>query len=169
MTKACALDYARELRRSLDLEKPGWVRELVRCPHHGGYHELLPADGQLFSVATDGQDSGAERRPLVRFRLLPGGLSCFHESKADVLAAPCAHCGAMLHAHKDALGRVKSGRQRGDRAEAKSEVPVGRGYLEERCPACHRANAVFPAHGLGGIRTAQLAEGAPAMQMKFSP
>ena len=154
MSKACSLDYAGELRRSLNRDKPGWTLELVRCPKHGGYHELTPDGGRMFSLAAEGQESDPARRPLVRFRLLDDGARCFHESRAPSLSAACAYCGATLHAHKDDLGRVKS----------RSHVA---GFLTERCPACHRANAVFPAYGLGGIRVSKLAEGAPAMQGKL--
>lgn len=152
--RACALEYAEELKRALDEDKPGWTREQVRCPLHGGYHELVADPGQLSLLAGAEGDAGRPRWPGPRFRLLASGLACFHESTSDALAAPCAYCGTTLHAHKDALGRVKSGRQ-------------GTGYLEERCPACHQINAVFPAYGLGGIRVAKIAEGAPAMQMKL--
>lgn len=114
----------------------------------------------MFSLGTDeatSGDHGARRGAAdrsTRFRLLDGGLRCFHDSGAPAMAGACAYCSAVLHVHRDALGRVKSGAHQA-------------GYLEERCPACHRANAVVPAYGLGGIRVAKLVEGAPAMQMKL--
>ena len=151
--KACALDYADELRRSLDQDKPGWTVEMVRCPLHGGYHELVANPGQR--PLSGGSDEAAGRRkPAQRFALLEGGLRCFHQSRAPALSGPCAHCGTTLHTHQDLLGRVKSGR-------------LGKGYIEERCPACHRSNAVFPAYGVGGIRVMRVADGEAAMQMKL--
>lgn len=88
------------------------------------------------------------------FRIIEGGLRCFHKSRAPALAADCAYCGTQLHVHQDDLGRVKSGRH---------DV----GYLVEKCPACHRPNAVFPAYGIGGIRAQKLSGVSPAMQMKI--
>lgn len=153
--RPCALAYAEELKRALDQDKPGWTQEEVWCPLHREHHELSAAPpGQLFRLGAQETVPGAPGALGARFKLLPGGLRCFHESTAEALEAPCAHCGASLHAHKDELGRVKSGRH-------------GAGFLEERCPACHRANAVFPTRRAGGIWTSKLAEGVPAVQTKL--
>ena len=50
------------------------------------------------------------------------------------------------------MGRVKSGH-------------AGQGYLVQRCPACHRYNAVYPVYGKRAIRTSKLEGDAPVMQL----
>lgn len=143
-----------QLRATLDRDEPGWTVEDMWCRLHQEYHELKPAPGQRAMLATPERAAMKPARPTQRFVVLEGGVRCFHANTSPALAGPCAYCGVMLHTHADALGAVKSGR-------------AGAGYLEERCPACHRANAVYPAYGLGGIRVMPLAEEGPVMQMKL--
>lgn len=83
-------------------------------------------------------------------RRYPPGWCRWHRTTAQRAEATCAYCGAELHVHKPQL------------AEAERE---GRLHLE-RCPACHRANAVQRAHGQGfAVRTAQVEAGQPVMQL----
>ena len=151
----CALEYADDIRRSNDRLEPGWSRDRVWCRLHQVYHELMPGPGQRSFIRSVEVDPRTLHSPKGRVRFLQGRLPCFHENAGtDVLTAPCAYCGTMLHAHRDELGRIKSGR-------------LGKGFLEEHCPACHRANAVFPTYGDMAIRTTRVIDGKPAMQMQF--
>ena len=156
MRHVCRLEYAEELRRSNDRYDPQWAVDSIWCPLHQEYHEFSRDIPQVPMAI------GASERPSPlpgktrqkKFSLLPDGRACFHDNSSPAVSGPCPHCGTILHVHQDMLGPLKSGRH-------------GTGYLEERCPACHRWSAVHAAYGLGGIRTSKLAEGGPAMQMKL--
>ena len=146
----CCYDHGQEYRAYLDQWREGFSDLL----DGGAWASWRRQPGQQSFFSSADGDAAKPRWPEPRLRFLPGGLPCFHESTSDVLTASCAYCGTTLHAHRDELGRVKSGR-------------LGTGYLEEKCPACHRANAVFPTYGDTAIRTTRLVEGAPAIQMKL--
>ena len=146
---ACALRIEGWLRRRLDLTEPGWTVQYFPCPEHGEDHEIR--SGLLVSAPQGGQ---VRVSAAPRGRVIEGGQFCTHRTTSQAIAAPCAYCGTRLHVHQDALGAVKSGR-------------AGASFVEERCPACHRANAVLPAYGLGGVRTSQIVDGAPALQLSL--
>ncbi len=149
----CALQYAKSLRAGLDRDYPGWTVELIWCPWHREKHEIISDIRQAPLLASPVSRTGATfHRPSHRPR--PVGWCPWHETASPQLTAPCAYCDTQLHVHQPELAKVKSGRQ---------EL----GYLVERCPACHRYNAVIPAYGLGGIRTSRLADGAPVLQLKL--
>ena len=151
---SCVLKYAEAMKRSLNEVDAGWLRDEVWCPLHQEYHELTPDAGQRPLLPGMNMPMAPNKSSRRRVRFLPWGLPCFHKSTSDMLTAPCAYCGTTLHAHKDMLAGVKSGR-------------LDAGYLEEKCPACHRVNAVLPTYGETAISTLRLVECVPAMQLKL--
>lgn len=129
--------YVDWLRRWMDREEPGWTSDRVFCPAHQEDHELLPAEGQrpLGQRLDDPAVARGKRREVVGRPIEgPKGsgktVLCFHETTAEPVFGPCAYCRAWLHTHQSILGGARSGR-------------LG-GYVEERCPACHRWCRVYP-------------------------
>lgn len=147
--------YADIHRRILDEDKPDWTEERVWCPPHRQFHTLVRQLGQIAMLGQDEDEQRTTGRRPAGVLLADGKTLCFHGNGSAAVYGDCAYCGARLHAHQSDLAAVKSGK-----AEA--------GYLEEKCPACHRPNAVHAAYGLGGIRTTRLEAGAPAMQGKLA-
>ena len=152
--------FEREHRQILDEDKPGWTDETVWCQPHRTMHRLLRAPGQL-AILPKASDPGSQAQAAHRHQkgeLLADGTLCFHgnpDKSGPAIYGACAYCNTRLHVHHDALGGVKSGRH-------------GAAYMEERCPACHRPNAVYPDRLGGGIRTERMVDGAPVLQMKLS-
>lgn len=67
----------------------------------------------------------------------------WHETATAAVVALCAHCGtARLHVHTQQVVAAKR-----------------QGYIIERCPACHRYNAVMAAHRGGGVGTLKMEDG----------
>lgn len=145
------------IRKILDEDKPGWIEETFACRLHWTEHRIVREPGQvtLLPQSLDGAERNPAKKQWPRGHLLEDRTMCFHlgdEARGRPLFGACAYCGTSLHVHAESLGAVKSGRR-------------GTAYLEQRCPACHVANAVYPTAS-SGVRTAKLA-GAPAMQMKL--
>lgn len=152
----CPLDNIALIRRTLNRDYPGWTVEYFPCQVHDEDHEIRADVLQPSFVRPGPVARGAAAAVMTKpaGRVLDNGLFCTHATAANPLVGNCAFCGTRLHVHQADLGAVKSGR-------------AGTGFLEEKCPACHRPNAVHAAYGLGGIRTSRIVEGGPAMQMKF--
>lgn len=71
----------------------------------------------------------------------PKGWCRWHQTPTPKLEARCSYCRTRVHTHRDRL------------AEAKRQ---GEGFVVERCPACHRPNALRELYG-GGDRVGALA------------
>lgn len=150
--------YAAVHMRILDEDQPGWTVATVWCRFHRAEHQYTAPQGQR---ALFGDSRRGELRQVLprvpRGTKLEDGTLCFHGDSrpGGIIWAACTYCATRLHVHAAALAAVKSGRH-------------GAGYLTEWCPACHRAQAVYPAYGgLGGVRTGKLADGAPVMQLRI--
>jgi len=142
------------LRSALDRDEPGWTEHPFWCRGCRAEHVLTPKRPQGRLLPAAAPSDGGRRLWWAKSANLAvrEGWCVQHATSSRELAAPCAHCATSLHVHQDALGRVKSG-------------STGQGYLTERCPACHRYNAVQPMVGMRGIRTSKLEDGAPVLQM----
>ena len=167
MLRKCALEMPEimdSLRESMDREEPGWTDTTFFCPFCRDDHVLVSEEKQFQLIPPElrvrdrsGHPDSTGTPPLNRGipplkHNAPEGWCRWHESASSQLTAPCAYCRTPVHVHQDALGRVKSGRE-------------GKGYLVQRCPACHRFNAVHPVYSKKGIRTSKLEDGAPVMQL----
>ena len=146
-------------RQSMDRDEPGWTETTIFCPSCREDHVLV-SDEKQFQLLP-GQVASP---PQVKHRGLPSikagapdGWCRWHETASPQLTAPCAWetCRTPVHVHQDAMGRVKSGN-------------AGQGYLVERCPACHRYNAVYPVYGKRAIRTSKLEGDGPVMQLTMA-
>ena len=164
MTDCIAPGYVKkaveELRHELDRETPNWTEHEFFCRWCRKYHIIVPGEHQvrMSAGAIPGQlhaGTPRRRRPLPA---IPPGASenyCrWHQASSPELHAACVWCGTDLHVHQDALGRVKAGR-------------AGKGYLIQKCPACHRENAVRPVRDKKAITTAKLEDGVPVVQMSL--
>lgn len=149
------------LKEVLNREEPGWEQTPIWCLWHKVHHVLLSDERQLPiprgpTPGEGGHTPGEGVSTSHRLPPIPAGKPAnwcrWHETASPELAAPCAWCRTSLHVHQDALGRVKSG-------------AVGKGYLVQPCPACHRPNAVYPVHGKRAIRTSKLEGDTPVMQL----
>ena len=146
------------IRESMDQEQPGWIETSYFCPACRDYHDIISEVKQLQlspdSTAVPGKFPANPRRLPPMKPGAPEGWCRWHETASPQLSAPCAweSCRTPVHVHKDALGKVKSG-------------AAGQGYLTERCPACHRYNAVHPTYGKAGVRTSKLEGENPVLQM----
>lgn len=141
------------MRVSLDRDEPGWTETTFYCPCCRDDHTVVSDSKQLqltpgATAVPPPKHSGLP--PVKRGR--PEGWCRWHETASAQMAAPCAYCRTPVHVHQDAMGHVKSGH-------------AGQGYLVQRCPACHRYNAVYPVHGKRAIRTSKLEGNAPVMQL----
>ena len=143
------------MRAGMDRDYPGWTETSFLCPACHEYHELVSKAKQLQLVPGAAPPAKTHHRPLPPIKAnAPEGYCRWHETASPQLEAPCAWetCRTPVHVHKDALGKVKSGRE-------------GKGYLIQRCPACHRSNAVHPTYGKAGIRTSKLEGDSPVLQL----
>ena len=155
----CVRDMAREmadLKRSMDRDEPGWAETTVWCYWHRERHTLVSEERQLQlppGISVEPAPTRGHRLPPLPANA-PEGYCRWHKTPSPELSAPCAWetCRRPVHVHQDALGAVKSGR-------------AAQGYLVERCPVCHRYNAVFPVYGKRAVRTSKLADGAPVLQL----
>jgi len=154
MSTDCSVEHL--LRHVLDEDRPGWTEEEIWCPLHRSMHNLVRKDWQISLLPSTSETTEKRLAPrrYAKGVLLETGVLCFHGNGSTAIYGACACCGTRLHVHHDELAGVKSGRH-------------GAAYLEERCPACHRTNAVYPDRQSGGIRTVQLIDGAPVLQMKL--
>ena len=149
-----------DLRRQMDQETPNWTEHEFFCRWCRAYHVIIRGEHQVRMTAGDipGELHAGTPRRRRHLPAIPRGASesycIWHETSSPELHAPCAYCGTDMHAHQDALGKVKSGR-------------AGLGYLIEKCPAGHHENAVMPVFGKKTIRTAKLEGGAPVLQMSL--
>ena len=150
----------RMIRFAMDRDESGWLTTSFLCPVCRDYHDLVSDDKQL-GMGSDPVNQGIHPQkrglPPVK-RGAPEGWCIWHETASPQLSAPCAWetCSVPVHVHRDALGAVKSGRSE-------------KGYMVERCPKCHRYNAVFPTFGgKPGIRTMKLQGNEPVLQMKMA-
>lgn len=154
MTVSCEKGLA-IIRQSMDRDEPGWIQTSYFCPPCREWHEIIAGTKQLQLSADAPVDAAAPTNTRRLPPLKPGapeGWCRWHDRASPQLSAPCAFCGTPVHVHRDALGKVKSG-------------AAEHGYLTERCPACHRYNAVHPTYGKSGIRTSKLEGDTPVMQM----
>ena len=158
-TVKCVLSMARELKSlaaAMDRDKPGWADMTILCPGCRDDHVIISGTKQLQLVPGEIPDVKTRRSHLPPLKPgAPEGWCRWHETASPELAAPCAWetCRTPVHVHQDALGQVKSG-------------AAGKGYLVQRCPACHRYNAVHPVYGKKGtIRTSKLDGATPVLQM----
>lgn len=79
----------------------------------------------------------------------------WHSSRTPRLEASCAYCQSIVHTHKELL----------DQAQRQGE-----GFVLERCPACHRLNALRRLYGGRGLLGALAVEdGAPVVQGRLLP
>ena len=153
----CALDFIESIRRDHDFADPNWTEVTIWCRWCGVDHLVTRGREQLELVPGSLEAEAAAGTPrLHRLPPRPAGVSAswcrWHETASPEYWADCAYCGAnRVHVHQDMLGHVKPGRS-------------GQGYVVERCAACHRYNAVHPV-GQRAIRTAQLDNGAPVLQL----
>lgn len=155
----CVLDMAKEMedfKRSLDRDEPGWEETTFWCFWHLERHTLVSETKQLHLIPGDPMDlapSHSRHLPPLPANA-PEGYCRWHKTASPELSAPCAWetCRRPVHVHQDAMGAVKSGR-------------AAQGYLVERCPVCHRYNAVFRVYGKQAVRTSKLVDGAPVLQL----
>lgn len=142
----------RMIRETLAQDQPGWETEYYYCPPCREHHDIIAGEKQL-GMGEMKQGSGKSRSGLVP---LPAGTPenyCrWHETTSPERAAPCAYCGTQLHVHQDALAKVKPGQGEHD------------SFLVQKCPACHRPNAVHPTYVEGTIRVSKLDGDTPATQ-----
>lgn len=149
------------MRHAMDGNHPGWTETSFWCPGCRQTHTLVSAEKQLQMQMISGRAgahpsaSGGRRPP----RMKPGapeGWCHWHETASPQLATPCAWetCRTSVHVHRNALGPVKSGR-------------AGKGFLVERCPACHRYNAIHPTYGRNAISASKLEGGIPVLQLNM--
>ena len=145
-----------DLRKALDRDQPGWTEEVAWCPRCHVEHILRSGEKQLPMMPADQAEEVLQTRRRMGFRRdMPPGWCRWHETASPQLITGCAWCQASLHVHKDAVGRVKSGRE-------------SKGYLVQRCPRCHHENAVYPHYrSRGGIRTSKLEGDTPVIQLNL--
>lgn len=155
MKLTCAAGQAR-IRQAMDRDEPGWTESSYFCPACRVWHDIISETKQLqlwSEAPVDADPSPANTRRLPPMKPgAPEGWCRWHNSASPQLSAPCAYCGTTVHVHRDALGKVRSG-------------AAEQGYLIQRCPACHRYNAVHPTYGKAEIRTSKLEGDTPVMQM----
>ena len=142
------------MRKGMDRDYPGWTEETFFCPACREDHVLVSDAKQLqFVPGQDLHSSSTNQRSLPPIPAgAPEGYCRWHQTASPELSAPCAYCQTQLHVHQDAMGHVKSGQ-------------TEQGYLIQRCPACHRENAVHPIYGKRGVRTSKLEGDSPVLQM----
>ncbi len=143
----------RMIRFVLDRDQPGWETEYYYCPPCRGHHEMIRNVEQLQLGDERSLNSGKNNRRLPAIPDgAPEGYCRWHETASPERAAPCAYCGAQLHVHQDALAKVKPRQGEHD------------SYLTQKCPACHRPNAVHPTYVEGVVRASKLDGDTPVVQ-----
>lgn len=100
------------------VSRPEMMREVERLE---GLRQTWIPDGRAARTAPEGDP----KTDGVQEPLEPRRYYCGHDAKDEAVWGRCAHCGTAMHVHRSQL------------REAKRE-----GYILERCPACHRPNAV---------------------------
>ena len=152
--RTCGLnlqDVMDDFRAAQTEADPNWTEMTFYCPFCREDHVLLAGEKQGTMIARQAaRTPAARRRPSGLPPMKPNapeGWCRWHRTASPQLTAPCAWetCRAPVHVHQNALGRVKTA------------------YLVERCPTCHRNNAVYPTYG-AGIRTTKMAGDTPVLQ-----
>ncbi len=143
----------RMIRVDLDRDEPGWETSSYRCPPCGEWHDIIRNVEQLQLGDKRSLNSGKSVRRLPPIpNGAPAGYCRWHQTASPERVAPCAYCGTQLHVHQDALAKVKPGQGEHDT------------YLVEKCPACHRPNAVHPTYVEGVVRASKLDGDTPVTQ-----
>lgn len=169
----CQLQHRGELdslRRTLDVEEPGWAEFTLRetCRACRVHHTIHPVVGQRSYLGAP-PDSGYTPRKGRGLPRAPAGRDperwCpWHDTESTKISGRCAWgCDAEVHSHRPLLAAAATGGSlRRDQA---------RGWVVERCPACHRDSALLPvAGGRPGrleVRVMRLVEGRPVAQLSL--
>ena len=142
------------IRVGLNRDEPGWEASSYFCPACREWHEIIANEKQLGLGEIPAKPTGGKGQPGLSPlpANTPEGWCRWHETASPERAAPCAYCGTQLHVHQDALAKVKPGQGEHD------------SYLVQKCPACHRPNAVHPTYVEGTVRASKLDGDTPVTQ-----
>jgi hypothetical protein len=146
------------MRRGLNRDQPGWTAETYICPACHDYHDIISTEKQL-GLGEEGPrspSSGTGRRMPSAPAGAPVGWCVWHETASPKVEGPCAYCGTSLHVHEDAIAHVTKG-----------DGATRAGWLVQKCPACHKANAVHPTYAKGVVETSKLDGDSPVEENRM--
>lgn len=121
-------DILASIGRDMVESQPELKETDIRCPFHGDWHPFRPNDLRLEAPVDRGSETAeVNHRRLPAIPKNAGPNWCrWHETSSTWLTTRCAYCNTAMHVHLEVLGRARQG------------------ILIEKCPACHRENAIRP-------------------------